>query len=255
VKIIIYTANIGNYDIVDLPEFKKDNPDITFILFTTNTRFRSDDWEVRYVQSPHLINKDNQRVARYFKLQPHKVLPPHDINIWFDSCLSLKIANYKKFIKLNLLDRNLDMVSYRHPKRSCLYDEGIACMNQGLDNGIRIKKQMERYRKELFPKNSGLFDTGFLIRHNTPKMTEFNDAWYKELMEGSKRDQLSHSYVLWKTKIAIASYIKGARKGNSPYLKKRKHIISRKKIKNKPKRGKEDIRVMNRIIAYKMRNR
>ncbi len=255
-KIIVYTANIGNYDIVDLPGFKKDNPDITFILFTTDRHFRSNDWEVRYIHTPELINKDNQRVARYFKLQPHKVLPPHDFNIWFDSCLSLKIKDYKSFVKLDLLDRKLDMVSYRHPKRNCLYEEAESCKNQGLDNGIRIKRQMERYKKEFFPKNFGLFDTGFLLRRNTVLMQQFQDVWYKELDTGSKRDQLSHSYALWKTGISIASYTKGSKKGNSPYLKKRKHIIPRGSInKSVGKKVNREAEIMNKLIAYKMRAR
>lgn len=256
-KIIVYTANINNYDVVELPKFTELNRDVEFILFTTDLSFKSKVWQVRYVNDYKLIHKDSQRVARYFKLQPHKVLPPHDISIWFDCCLSLKISSYAKFAADNLLGRCLDMVSYRHPKRTCLYDEGAACMSQNLDNGITIKRQMNFYKKQGLPLNFGLFDTGFLIRRNTSKMVEFNDLWYKELKKGSKRDQLSHSYVLWQTGIKISSFTEGLKKGQSPYLKKRKHINFRgKKAKNKATK-KEDISVaiMNKKIAYKMRNR
>jgi len=258
-KTIVYTANIGNYDHIDMPAFRSLNPDVEFILFTTDLKYKSDDWTVKYVVDPKLINEDNQRVARYFKLQPHKVLPPHDVSIWFDSCLSLKIKSYKKFLKENLIDRDLEMVSYKHPLRNCSYVEATVCMSMGLDNGIRIKRHMESYRKQRFPKNFGLFDTGLVVRVNTPKMVEFNDLWYTELKAKSKRDQLSHPYAVWKTGIRIASFLKGSKKGASPYLKKRKHRTGRIRIggalqTSKPKRT-EAQDALNRKLAFKRRMR
>lgn len=258
-KTILYTAHIGNYDIIEPPKYLAINQDVHLILFTTDKNFKSDIWDVRYVDRPEDIDPDPQRVARYFKLQPHKVLPPHDINIWFDSCLSLKIVQYKKFVDENLLNRGLDMVAYNHPRRVCLYDEADACMSQGLDNGITIKRQMKRYRKEIFPVRFGLYDTGILIRRNTPEMIKFQDLWFEELRTGSKRDQLSHSYALWKTGIRISSFIKGTSKGHSPYLKKRKHLFSRRKNKNQatssPRTVGREQAVLNKKIAYQMRMR
>lgn len=255
-KIIVYTANIGNYDNVELPLFMNRNQNVQFIQFTTNLKERSNSWNLRFVEDPNSISKDPQRVARYFKLQPHKVLPPHDVSIWFDSCLSLKINDYTQFISEILLSRGLDMVSYNHPKRNCLYREAIACISQRLDNKDVIENQIKRYKQDSFPSNFGLYDTGFIIRVNNPKMQEFNDLWYSELENGSKRDQISHPYCTWKKKIKINTFLKGVNKGKSPYLVKRKHIKLRNKISNQEKQKESiAIEILNKKIAYKMRLR
>lgn len=257
-KIIVYTANIGNYDAPEIPLFMQQNPDIEFWYITTDTTYRSNDWNVKFVNDMPLTTEEPQRAARYFKLQPHKCLPPHDISIWFDSCLTLRIPDYKHFVEVNLLKPESDMVAYRHPRRTCLYEEGKVCASQGLDNSIRIKRQMERYKKAKFPVNFGLYDTGFIIRRNNALMQHFNDLWYRELQSGSKRDQLSHGYALWKTGIKISAFIGGARKGASPYLTKRRHLHQKGKVKNKIAKAKiasVDQKVANRRIAYKMRTR
>ena len=115
---------------------------------------------------------------------------------------------------------------------------------------------MESYRKQRFPKNFGLYDTGLITRLNTPGMIAFNDLWFKELDAKSKRDQLSHPYCIWKTGIKIDTYIAGTKKGASPYLKKRKHKIGRiKPGSDETKKRDFSNEVLNRKIAFKMRRR
>ena len=254
-KIIVYTANIGNYDVPETPAFIKQNPSVEFVYFTTDTTYRSNDWTVRFVDNMPHAHIEPQRTARYFKLQPHKVLPHHDVSIWFDCCLSLQIQDYIDFIQKNLIDQGVDMVAYTHPRRKCLYKEGETCAEQGLDNSIRIKRQMERYRKAKFPINMGLYDTGVMIRKNNQKIQHFNDIWFTELTNGSKRDQLSHMYAIWKTGVTIKPFVEGMSKGKSPYLKKRKHNVKRKKPVTKANIMSVEQRILNKRIAYKMRQR
>lgn len=255
-QIVVYTANIGNYDLLQTPQFAERNKNVKFVLFTTDLNFRSNFWDVRFIDNANLINKDNQRVARYFKLQPHKVLPPHDVSIWFDSCLTLKIPDYLQFIDENLLSRGLDTVVYSHPKRNCLYREASVCISQNLDDKGIIEKQVLSYKQQRFPANYGLYDTGLMIRTNSKKMQEFNDLWYHELKNGSKRDQISHPFCIFKKNIKIKTFTKGANKGHSPFLVKRKHIKARiSVVKNKSSQKDIAVEVMNRKIAYKMRLR
>lgn len=255
-KIVVYTANIGDYDSVDIPQFLELNKDVKFVLFTTNKQLRSNKIDIRYVEDYMSIDRDPQRVARFFKLQPHKVLPPHDISIWHDSCLSLKITNYNKVVEENLINRSLEMICYRHPNRNCLYREASACISQSLDNQLLIKRQIERYKGEGFPSNKGLYDTGIMIRVNSQKMQVFNDMWYDEVKRGSKRDQISHMYCIRKNKVRIGSFIEGYgdRKGKSLILTKRKHIKDTRVKRSKFQEKKDlSLEIMNRKIAYKMK--
>lgn len=255
-KIVVYTANIGDYDPVDIPQFIELNKDVKFVLFTTNRQLRSNKIDIRYVEDYMSIDKDPQRVARFFKLQPHKVLPPHDISIWYDSCLELKIPDYRKLIEENLINRSLEMICYKHPNRICLYREAESCLSQGLDNETLIKNQISRYKKERFSPNMGLYDTGIVIRVNSRKMQQFNDMWYDEVKKGSKRDQISQMYCVAKNKVRAGAFISiyGDRKGKSPILTKRKHIKNiRVKIPKPNKKRDLALEIMNRKIAYKMK--
>ena len=48
-----------------------------------------------------------------------------------------------------------------------------------------------------FPRNYGLFETGFMVRKNNLKSTMFNESWWKEISKNSGRDQLSQMFVSW----------------------------------------------------------
>lgn len=222
-KIIVYTANFGNYDQLFNPSIKSDN--IDYILFTDNTSLKSNIWNINYINYKK-INQDPQRAARYYKLNPHIVLKDHDISIWIDSCLSLNNIQINNIIKENFIDR--DIVCYKHPKRICLYEEARVCSALNLDNKGLINNQVNDYIKENFPSNYGLFDTGFMIRKNTKEVNKFNELWWKELSKGSKRDQLSQSYCSWKLRIKIHNFNVGFSKYKSPYVKKHKHLKKRK---------------------------
>jgi len=61
------------------------------------------------------------------------------------------------------------------------------------------KKQMDKYKKEAFPKNFGIGENNILFRkHNSEKGVKIMNDWWDELNSQTKRDQLSLAYVLWK---------------------------------------------------------
>jgi len=40
--------------------------------------------------------------------------------------------------------------------------------------------------------------TTYILRRHTGKVEEFNRLWWEEICKGSRRDQLSFDYALWK---------------------------------------------------------
>lgn len=53
--------------------------------------------------------------------------------------------------------------------------------------------------KKRYPENNGLISTGVILRrHNDPKIIETMDAWWNEVENFSKRDQMSFNYIAWK---------------------------------------------------------
>ena len=58
---------------------------------------------------------------------------------------------------------------------------------------------MSRYRDEGFPRQFGLYETNVVLRkHNEPLVGKVDVDWWREIDSGSRRDQLSLTYVLWK---------------------------------------------------------
>ena len=199
IKVIVYSANIGGYD--NFISLKNYDPNVEYILFTDDTEFKSDVWEVKSVD--FLTDTlDNRKKARYIKLNPHLVLPPHDISIWIDHCLEPRFEDVSELLKyLNFGDSSI--MCFPHPERDCLYDEGQVVLKLKLDTPEIVNKQMNRYHSMSFPRNYGLFENGFIVRRNNLKSKIFNETWWKEISKNSGRDQLSQMFVSWSIGVDI----------------------------------------------------
>lgn len=199
IKVIVYSANIGGYDnFIDLKNY---DPNVEYILFTDDTEFKSDVWKVKSVD--FLTDTlDNRKKARYIKLNPHLVLPPHDISIWIDHCLEPRFEDVSELLKyLNF--GNSSIMCFPHPERDCLYDEGQVVLKLKLDTPEIVNTQMNRYHSMSFPRNYGLFENGFIVRRNNLKSKMFNETWWKEISKNSGRDQLSQMFVSWSIGVDI----------------------------------------------------
>jgi hypothetical protein len=198
-KIIVYSVNTGGYDELRSPDVY--DPNIRYILFTDNKYFKSDVWEVNHIDFVD-SKLDNRRQARYIKINPHLVLPNHDISIWVDHCYKPRFNNAEEFLKeIGFFNNNI--MSYKHDVRQCIYSESEEVKTQKLDYSDVVNSQMSKYRMEGFPHNYGLFDSGFTIRKNNKEVKEFNDIWWSEVKNFSARDQLSQVYSSWKGGIQI----------------------------------------------------
>lgn len=213
-KIIVYSVNTGGYDELRTPDVY--DPNIRYILFTDNKYFKSDVWEVNHID--FVDNKlDNRRKARYIKINPHLVLPNHDISIWVDHCYKPKFNNAEEFLtEIGFFNNNI--MSYKHDVRQCIYSESEEVKSQRLDYEDIINNQMSKYRIEGFPRNYGLFDSGFTIRKNNKEVNEFNDIWWSEVKNFSARDQLSQVYSSWKSGIEIKAIPIGSSIYSNKYL-------------------------------------
>ena len=49
------------------------------------------------------------------------------------------------------------------------------------------------------PEDWGLIENGWLLRRNTPALKDFEEMWFREIMESSLEDQMVMMYCLWKT--------------------------------------------------------
>jgi hypothetical protein len=156
------------------------------------------------------------RKGREIKLRPHIFLPSYNFTVWHDASIQ-QTANINGLIRTD----NFDIIAMCHPHRTCIYQEANECILRGKDSDRKIADQIEKYKRENYPRNNGLIASGLLFRHNTYKMNLFCEYWFIELQNGSIRDQLSFNYTLWKKPVVVEKI---------PYEVLKTHFIHRKHI-------------------------
>jgi len=237
-KGVIYTAIFGGKDALQDPDFQPEGFD--FVCFTDNPNITSEVWDVRRVKP---ISEDPVRCARQYKILPHKFLPEYEKSIWIDGNMvvtgnpDILFRKYLKEVSLGVFNHNkqvrrlwgLFWVRDKDLARDCVYDEAKDLLQKNsdgwyMDNPELIKSQVERYREEGYPEHNGLTVTRVLFRkHMEESLQEVMEAWWQELVKGSRRDQLSFNYVMWRHKFPFV-YLPGDPRYNNLF-RKIKHAV------------------------------
>lgn len=201
-KLIVYTAIFGDYDFLKEPlieDFK--DKDISFICFTDKEK-ESKNWKQIIIPAW----KDKRLQARFFKMHPHLFFDEGQMTLWLDGVYELKYAPIDRF---TCFLQNYDVVAFMHPFRNDIFEEAKAIYNvHGISEEILLA-QYNAYIKEGFNEQLVLTSTGFLLRKISPKLANFGEIWFNELIKWNcLRDQMSIDYLAWKLNIAIG-YVYG----------------------------------------------
>ena len=149
----------------------------------------------------------NTMNAKIYKILSHKYVD--GISIWVDGNIELLIPEQQ------LIDEWLgdaDIALWKHHARDCVYVEAPAAA--GLfphkpEMKKEITEQIEHYKEKGFPEHAGMPECNVIIRRNTPRVNQFNEAWWAEICRWSQRDQLSFPYVIKDFKDLKVNYIEG----------------------------------------------
>lgn len=187
-KKVCVTVIFGDYD--NLKEPTVVNPKWKYYVIS-DRHHKSNVWKTKIFKDSKLTNKQK---TGYVITQLHKLLD-YDIAILVGGQIQINNSLDK------YLDDEIDFIAIEHPTRNCIYEEAMACILLDKDDPKRIAQTIYRYKKEGLPLNVGMIQTGVTIRRKTKQINDFCDSWYKALLDGSHRDQLSFNYVNWKTPI------------------------------------------------------
>lgn len=197
-KIVCYTCITGGYDSlkVVLGQTPETLQQVDFICFTDDQNLAQLGWKIQPI--PIDLNwLSNVKKQRIIKICPHRYLQDYDISIWVDGSFQI-CGDLLNFIQKYDLDKT-PFYTRIHPVRKCVYEEAKACISLKKDSKEVIKKQIDRYRAENYPKNAGMFETGIILRKHIDKKCQLVcNHWASELLVGSCRDQLSLNYTCWK---------------------------------------------------------
>lgn len=189
---VVYSAVTGGYDRILDPQYV--DPQLDYILFTDDPTIRSDIWQVRLISNPEKL--DNTRLARKIKILGHRYLEVYDYSVWVDGKMAIT-GDLRDYIGKNRGSQ--PMLCFTHPAYDCVYEEKARCEEIGKDDPALMEAQMKRYREEGYPAHNGLIESAVLVRElKDEQVIRLMEAWWREILSGSRRDQLSFNYVCWK---------------------------------------------------------
>ncbi len=195
VRTVVYTAITGNYDTLKEPLFEADG--LTYVCITDNPDIKSKVWNIESIKNSRL---DHIHLARHIKMNPHHYFPEYEVSIWVDG--KYQIMDDLRTYAAKYQGHS-DILCFPHPERNCICDETAACIFAGKGDKKEMIIQVSQYLREGYPVNSGLYETGCLVRnHNHDNVKLLMNQWEEEIMKHSYRDQLSFPYICWKNGFA-----------------------------------------------------
>lgn len=190
-RVCVYTTLFGEID--DLPPVLSRDLGIDFICFTDRKR-ASPGWEYR-VCAPEFASENLS--AKTYKILPHLYLGDYEYSMFLDAN-TLIVGRLKQFIADYLLGRHFAM--WTHPERTDPYVEMCAIVEAERHSPAKLVTQMLDYQKDGLPHEAEMYEASFIWRrHGQPEVIQFMEAWWKQIIKYSARDQLSLSYLSWKT--------------------------------------------------------
>ena len=195
-QIVVYTCISGSYD--NLKEVIEPEKNIEYICFTDQL-IESKTWKIKKI--PEILNNLEQtKKARCLKILPHLFLQEYETSVWVDGNIQVK-RSIKKFINENLKN---NFAIAKHPDRICVYQESEAVKKLNKDMSLTVDSQIEFYKELGYPEKNGMVQSGVIIRkHNEKHCIEICNAWWKEIIKWSKRDQLSFNYSIYNKNMII----------------------------------------------------
>ena len=164
---------------------------------------------------------------RYIKLHPDEFLEftgkKYDYSVYIDG--SLRITCDIKPLVYSLIEDGRTIAIHDHSNLHSVYEESTLLKFLRKARSKDIDKQIDFYRSEGFPDNTGFFENTVLIRKcYDAELQGIMRDWWEQVERFTHRDQLSLPYVLWKNgKNASYVFSLGDNVWRNPYFLYYKH--------------------------------
>jgi len=113
---------------------------------------------------------------------------------------------------------NHSIIAERHPVRADLYEEGSVVKTLKKASPEIVDRQLQNYKDQGYPKNFGLLEGQLLFRNfGYSNVQVLSCMWFDEINRGSRRDQLSFNYVVWKLGLEMKYYPYGYFETSRPH--------------------------------------
>jgi hypothetical protein len=199
-KNVIYGFLVGDYGKLNEPLIKSKGWD--YVLFSDNKNLKSNIWDIRPLSKEYKNIKDPKRIAMMHRIEFYKLFKKSEYEnimcVHGDLLIKEDLNNFMKEYDLN--NNKYDLAILEHPHRNCVYAEAFVVKHFKLDFPELIDKVVIKYQSENYPLENGLYCTALMvIKNKKDNLREFFKIWSNEYINGSRRDQLSINYSLWKS--------------------------------------------------------
>ena len=190
---VVYTAIAGGYDALKIPD--SPDPDVDYVYFAPAPAPQEGPWTHRPFA---WTDEDPTRTARWHKLHGPELFPDAETVVWIDGNITL-LPGVEREIREKLLAGPNPIATLRHFDRGNVWDEAEACVERGKDDPALLRAQVARYRAAGLPEKHPFAETCIVAsRPSDPRARAVFATWWKELAAGSRRDQISLPFALWK---------------------------------------------------------
>jgi hypothetical protein len=192
----IMTYIVGGYDTLKDPAVV--TPGWDYLCFS-DVGLGSDIWRPIPLDGRPLGVSCPKRRSSLIKILHHQFVDAsYDVCITVDGSLLVN-CDLDAFLEEFWWGRDAVFAVAQHPRRSCLYAEAEAVLERSLDDPKVVQTQVWKYAGAGFPRDYGLFGTRMMVKNNRSKrLREMCERWAEEYQKGSRRDQLSLTYALWR---------------------------------------------------------
>ncbi len=205
---VVYTSLIGDHEGLNSQPYIKES-NLRHICFTDDRNLSSIDWEIIYVNK--IFPRDFHRSQRDIKIRPHLILPKYKYSLYLDNTILLKKRS-EELIRMIINDQNLKesepFFCLPYHSHFNLINEFNACLNNNLDDRIRIYEQLNDYTKTyvLGLKDKAYWGAILLRSHNHKDIKKLSEIWFAHICRYSRRDQLSIIHSSYQSKIDLKGF-------------------------------------------------
>lgn len=193
---IVYTAYFG--DTHALAPFTN-RSGLRGVCFTDHDVPNGIGWEIVKMPvrwTPHLT-------SRWVKTHPHELFPREPEFLYIDSNCRYKCSD-------NNAVRIGDFVTFKHRSRTRITDEAEEIIRIGKAPDGEVRRQLAYYKEQGFDTDDNpqteLSECGMIYRRNTPEVRALNEAWFGEVRDRGRRDQMSIDYCAWRLGVKLRRF-------------------------------------------------
>lgn len=187
----VVTACLGRIDPL-APLFPEWLDDADFYAFVDHEFEDAEGWRLLH---PNYHHEDARRRARFVKTHLPLYFQAYERVMWLDS--NIFLCDRPSRVLKALDADHLDFATFRHPDRDGVIMEASACIYFDKEDPAAVFGQLRRMGEALYGGDAALFETNVLLmRPNVGAVRRMCGAWWREISNGSKRDQMSLPIVI-----------------------------------------------------------